>query len=91
MGSTCNCYVTQKSEPNEFKVVAKQSSSADDIIKMEKNLDDVQPLDDRDYQLTRSAKEKKQLPKIIMKNGGSYEGEWYKGMRHGYGKHIWSD
>jgi len=26
-----------------------------------------------------------------MKNGGTYEGEWLKGMRHGYGTYIWED
>ena len=26
-----------------------------------------------------------------MKNGGTYEGEWKNGLRHGFGKHVWQD
>lgn len=26
-----------------------------------------------------------------MKNGGTYEGEWFKAKRDGFGKYVWPD
>lgn len=37
---------------------------------------------------TIGLKERKVLPKIIMVNGGYYEGEWLNGLRDGTGKHV---
>jgi len=40
-------------------------------------------------QSTMGLKECVKLPKIVMKNGGTYEGEWLNGMRHGEGTHVY--
>ena len=37
---------------------------------------------------TIGLKERKVLPKILMANGGYYEGEWLNGLRDGTGKHV---
>lgn len=57
------------------------------------HLEDSIPLYEKEKdQIKSSSKNKRvKLGKIVMKNGGSYEGEWKNEMRDGQGVHIWVD
>ena len=40
---------------------------------------------------TNSFKKREKKPLYIFKSGATYEGEWFDGMRDGYGTQIWTD
>lgn len=97
MGS-CNC-IPKKSEQDEMNIQAGSEQILDKEKQEERTLyhgnicsyqlEDNKPATDEFAQLVRSTKsKKKKLPKILMSNGGWYEGEWLNGMRDGEGVHV---
>lgn len=100
MGS-CNCVASNVKPETEIKVaqIQKQVSVTQEPApelpkhhgKHISDAEDNQPANDEMLQLVQStigATQRVKLPKILMKTGGSYEGEWINGVRDGMGTHV---